>query len=96
MKTHLRSSMALVRKSDVGDTITDFQFLEGMPHTLRVSQKLPVGATSVIEFTYSEAMVFRFILDEMKRIKAMVESMDRDDDDRDTTAPTGLVSTGRY
>jgi hypothetical protein len=75
MRNSVSSSVSLQRSDDRGHIQTDFEYKDGMPSTILISQMVN-GKTSHIELTINEARFFQYILGEFQTFSHLVGQME--------------------
>lgn len=77
MRNNVSSSVSLQRSDDRGHVHvqTDFEYKEGMPSTILISQMIN-SKTSHIELTINEARFFQYILGEFQNFSRLVGQME--------------------
>lgn len=75
MKNSVSSSVSLQRSDDRGHIQTDFEYKEGMPSTILISQMIN-GKTSHVELTIKEARFFQYVLSEFDNFSRLIGQME--------------------
>lgn len=82
MRNSVSSSVRLQRSDDRGHIQTDFEYKEGMPSTILISQMIN-GKTSHIELTIKEANFFQYIMGEFRNFSRLADQMEDKEENED-------------